>query len=186
MEIIWHGNTCFTFKSKNADVVVNPTPEAGKLKGDMVISNLGSEHAPVDGSARTFDWPGEYEMKEIPILGLQAPGETVIYCFEIEGIKICHLGELSENLTSEMIKSIGEVDLLLIKAGEGTNLSIKHATEIIEEIEPRMIMGMGEGSIEKELKDLGADKVEVLDKFTIKSSSELPEDHRKYIALNKA
>lgn len=186
MEIIWHGNTCFTFKSKSADVVVNPTAEAGKLKGDLVISNLDSDPAPVEGSTRTFDWPGEYEMKEVPILGLQTPGGTLIYCFEIDGIKICHLGELAENLTSEMVKSVGEVDILIIKAGDGTNLSAKHASELIEEIEPRVVVGMGEGSIEKELKDIGADKIEVLDKFTLKSSSELPEDHRKYIALNKA
>lgn len=186
MDIIWHGDTCFTFKSKNADVVVNPTKDSGKLKGDMVIHNLASEPAPVDGSARTFDWPGEYEMKEVPILGLQSPGGSLIYCFTIDGVKICHLGELGENLNSELVKSIGEVDVLFIEAGEGSGLTAKFASEIIEEIEPRVVIAMGKASGEKMLKDIGADKVEVMDKYTLKSASELPDDHRKYIAFSKA
>jgi L-ascorbate metabolism protein UlaG (beta-lactamase superfamily) len=199
MEIKWHADTCFTIKAKKKTIVLNPHREAGKLKGEMVISSL-AESAEVEGMERMFDWPGEYEMKNVPIVGMKAwvkskskdaeeggEGEsTTIFCFSVGKIKFCHLGELGHSLTSDMIESIGDVDILMIKVGEKSHLDSKKAMEIIEAIEPRIVIPMGTEKVAEALKDIGADKIETLDKFEIKSRKDLPEEQMQCVVLNPA
>jgi L-ascorbate metabolism protein UlaG (beta-lactamase superfamily) len=199
MEISWHGNTCFTVKDKGIAVVINPDKSAGKLSGDVVLSSL-SETIKIDGDPIVFDWPGEYEVKSVPIIGFQAwtkskskeedegtAGDpTIIFYFEVNGVKFCHLGDLGHVLTSETVKQVGDVDILMINGGKDGNLGNKKAVEVLEAIDPRVVMPMGDGEHNGLLKELGASEVENLDKFILKSSSELPDDKRKFVVLKKS
>lgn len=198
MEIIWHGNTCFSLKGKDSKVIINPDKEAGKLKGDIVLSSLKEGLAEVEDQKILFDWPGEYESQGIPILGFQAwtksrsqeeaegKGEsTIIFYLEIDGIKICHLAELGHVLTSDMVNKIGDVDILMIKIGENCNLDGKKAHEVIESIDPRVVIPMGAANSKDHLKDIGSESVESQDSFIVKQADELPEDKRIYVVLNK-
>jgi len=210
MDITWHGNTCFTIKNENTRLVIDPDKEAGKRKGEVVLSSLGENTEAVEGSEKVFDWPGEYEIKNIPILAFQAwteskpkkelkedaeEGEeievkqngekTIIFYFKIGKIKICHLGNLGHTLTSEVMKQLENVDILMINAGEGSNLGIKKAMEIVESIDPRVLIPMGSGAHADFLKELGAENIEAQEKFTVKKRSELPDDSRQYIVLQK-
>ena len=120
---------------------------------------------------KLFDRPGEYESRSIPINGFSAltkskakeskdkVDETIIFCFQVSGIKFCHLGELGHTLTSDMVNEIGDVDILMIKVGEGTNLDTKKAMEIIEAIQPRVIIPMGTENPAEALKEVGSDKI---------------------------
>lgn len=191
MEITWHGDICFTIKEKAVSVVLSPNKEAGKLKGSIVMNSYGEvPEVEVEGMERSFDWPGEYEMKDVPIVAMQAENgsgeQTIIFCFEVSGIKFCHLGELGHVPSNEMFKEIGDVDVLMIKVGEGSNLDSKKTMEVIEGIEPKVVIPMGADLSETVLKSLGADKIEALDKFEIKSNSDLPADQMRYVVLNKA
>lgn len=177
MEITWHDNTCFTIREKNTSLVIAPHKKAGKLDGSIVLSN-NSEVENVEGMQKLFDWPGEYEIKDIPIRGIPV-GSALIFCFNISGVKFCHLGELDSVPDSETIKEIGDVDVLMIKVG-------KNSTEIIEEIEPRIVVPMGENLAAGALKEIGAEKVETRDKFVLKSASDLPDEEMQYIVLNRA
>lgn len=198
MEIKWHGNTCFTLKDKGIELVINPDKEAGKLKGDMVLSSI-KDVAEVDGAEKVVDWAGEYEIKGVAISAFQAwtkskakeeeegatGDETIIFYFDIGGIKYCHLGAVGHVLTSDMVKEIGDVDILMIDMGEKSNLDGKKAMEIIEAIEPRILIPMGDGNIGEKLKDLGIEKPSTQEEYSIKTRSELPEDKRLTIILKK-
>lgn len=197
MEITWHEDTCFLIKGKTKSLVINPHRSSAKqLKGEIVLSSLADGEAEaVDGVEKMFDWPGEYEMKNVPINAFEAwttsksdskkADRTLIFCFEFGGVKFCHLGELGHSLTSDMVQEIGDVDILMIKVGAESNLDSKKAMEIIEAIEPRAVIPMGGVSPGAALKDIAGDKAESLDKFVISAASELPEDQMKYIVLNK-
>ena len=118
MEITWHDNTCFTVRGKKKSLVINPHKGADKLKGEIVLSSIGEEISEVQDSHKTFDWPGEYEVMDVPINAFEAwtkarSGEenskvdkTLIFCFQIGKVKFCHLGELGHTLTSEMVAEI--------------------------------------------------------------------------------
>lgn len=198
MEITWHKDSCFRIKGKKTAIVINPTKESGKLKGDLVLSSVGENLSEVDGMHKLFDWPGEYESKSIPINGFAAwtkskskeskekVDETIIFCFQVSGVKFCHLGELGHTLTSDMINEIGDVDVLMIKVGKGTNLDTKKAMEIIEAIQARVIIPMGTDNPAEALKEVGSDKLEKLEKLEFKSASELPTDQMRYVILDHA
>ena len=199
MEVTWHGDTCFTVKGREKQVVINPNKEAGNLKGNVVLLSSEEEggNIEVEGNPRKFDWPGEYEVGGIPIMAFLAwtkskskedAGEkgdtTLIFRFEVDGVKVCHLGDVGHVLTSDMVNEIGDVDVLMIKAGKDSNLDTKKATEIIEAIEPRIVVPMGLNP-EAVLKDLGADKIEKHEKFVIKAVADLPESQMQYVLLAK-
>ncbi len=200
MEITWNGNDSFTVKGKNVTVVTNPVIGSEKSKGEVVLVNTSGETAELEGAVKTFSWPGEYEVRDVPVHGFQAwtksrskdeeeekeevPG-TVIYYFKIDGVKFCHLGELGHKLTSEMINKIGDIDVLFMPTGEDTNLDTKKAMDVLEAIDPRVVIPMGAGDFTPLLKELGAEGEERLAKFVIKSTSELPDDKRLNVVLNK-
>jgi len=201
MEITWHNNSCFTIKDKGTTFVINPEGKSGKLKADFVLSSLGEKETPahVEGATKVFNWPGEYEIKDVPIVGFQAwtksksaenekekIEKTILFRFQVDGVKVCHLGELGHTLTSDMLKEIGDVDVLMVKIGKGSNLEAKKASEIIEGIEPRIIIPMGEDDLKGALKGIWSDTVEVMDKLVIKSRADLPEEKTRCVILNKA
>lgn len=197
MEIKWHGNTCFTLKGKETTVLINPDKQAGSITGNIVLSSL-EETAEVKDADTVVDWPGEYEIQGVSIEGFRAwtkskskeeedgtGDETIIYYFNIEGIKVCHLGAVGHVLTSDIVKEIGDVDILMIDLGEKSNLDGKKPMEIIEAIEPRIVMPMGEGDLSATMKELGLEKSSPEESYVIKSRSELPDDKRLTVLLKK-
>lgn len=197
MEITWHGNQCFKVKGKRASVVINPGREAKGLKGNIVLNSTNAE-VEADELAKVVDWPGEYEITDVPIVGFQAwttgkSGEeggekgdqTIIFYFKVDGVKFCHLGSLGHVLTSEMINKIGDVDVLMIDAGSTSNLNSKKTLDVVEAIEPKALIPMGDGKFADLLKELGAAGTAAEDKVTLKSASELPTEKRSYLVLNQ-
>ncbi len=177
-------------KDKSVTVVVNPNKDIAKLNADVCMLSNGEEGKDLANFGKLFNWPGEYEIKGVPITALQAwtqdKKETLIFFFDVDDVSFCHLGEVGHILTSDMLNEIGDVDILMISCGPGTNLDTKKAMEIIEAIEPRIVIPMGEQATTSLKKEVGAENIEAIDKFVIKSSSELPEDQMKYVILNKS
>lgn len=165
MDIQWHGLSCFTIKGKNATIVIDPydAKEVGlkplKLSADIVLSNadFSLHHNVADFNGATiFDWPGEYESKGVIIQGVSAfdrprdkedpkkdnAQRVIIYALQVDGFKICHLSNLGHKLTSEMQEAIGDVDILLVPIGGGVGLDAKKAHEVIEQLDPRIVIPM--------------------------------------------
>ncbi len=70
-------------------------------------------------------------------------GPDTITVFNVDGLRICHLGDLGElSLTPEQLKSIGPVDVLMIPVGGFFTIDAQEATAIIREIKPRVILPM--------------------------------------------
>jgi len=44
-------------------------------------------------------------------------GENTIICFEVDGIRICHTGDLGHQLSDEQVAELGRVDILLLCVG---------------------------------------------------------------------
>ncbi|MQK95695.1 MBL fold metallo-hydrolase, partial [Escherichia coli] len=84
---------------------------------------------------------GEYEVKEVFIKAIPSfhdnskgkeRGENLIFLIEVEGLKLCHLGDFGQKeLESEQIEEIGEVDILMIPVGGKYTISFKEAIKIM-------------------------------------------------------
>lgn len=219
MQIIWHGQSCFQIiarREKNNQVLIVSDPfseEIGlrvpRLEADIVlITHHHHDHnniKAVSGSPFLIEGPGEYEIKEVFVQGIPAWHDNVsgkerdqntIYTIEVEGMRLCHLGDLGQKeLTADQLEKIGEIDILMIPVGGIYTISAKEAPKIMAQIEPKIIIPMhyqipklnlpagGKlDGLDKFLKTMGIKSIEPLPKLSIKKK-DLSEEEAKIIVL---
>ena len=123
--------------------------------------------------------PGDYEVKEIFIKG--ALSNTLIdnkkyintiYSLSVDGISIAFLGALGEgeSLSKEALESINTPDILFVPIGGEGILDPKAASKLASSLEPKIIIPMDYDAISLKafLKESGSEKIEALDKLTLK------------------
>jgi len=161
MDIFYLGHSSFKLKGKNASVIIDPfdSKKVGlkysSNEADIVsVSHEHKDHnavGVVKGEPKVISGPGEYEIKGISILGFSSfhdskngeeRGKNTIYVFEIDGIKICHLGDLGHKLSDSLIESLGDIDVLMIPVGGIYTIGPTEAVEIVKDIEPSFILPM--------------------------------------------
>lgn len=67
-------------------------------------------------------------------------GKNAIFVFEFDGIKVVHLGDLGDSLSSESIQKIGAVDVVMIPVGGTYTIFGKEADHVISQLKPKMIV----------------------------------------------
>ena len=159
----WYGQACF--KIENSLVMITD-PHNGKTVGlnppptnvaDLVtISHGHHDHASgrdlvSRGGSVIIEKPGSYVKKGIKITGIDSyhdrekgaeRGENAIFVFEMEGVRICHLGDLGHLLDESYIEKIDSVDVLLIPVGGNYTIDGKEAVETIEQLSPQVVIPM--------------------------------------------
>ncbi|HEX7456445.1 MAG TPA: MBL fold metallo-hydrolase [Candidatus Nanoarchaeia archaeon] len=211
MDITYLGQSSFKLKGKKATAVTDPYDASTGLKfpktaADIVtISHDHAGHSAADlvvGEPFVVTGPGEYEIKEVKIIGVASyhdekggkeRGKNTIFNIKINGLWICHLGDLGQNqLSNIQMEGIGRVDVLLLPVGGVYTIDAVVASKIAAELEPSVVIPMhfldSEGNsqlepAEKFLKEMGAEKVEAQPKLTI-LRERLPEELT-VVLLNK-
>lgn len=215
MDIFYSGHSSFRLKGKTATVVTDPfDPKMVGFKypsteADIVtISHDHDDHNKADlikADPKIISGPGEYEIKEVTILGFpsfhdskkgEERGKNTIYVFEIDGIRVCHLGDLGEKLSETLIEALGEIDVLLIPVGGTYTIGSREAVELVQDIEPSYVLpmhfladGMNKTSFEKLepvdpfLREVGL-TVEKMPKLSIKKE-EIDTEVQKVILLER-
>lgn len=155
MQISWQGLSCFEITTNTAtgEVVVVTDPydnETGlrfprSLEANVVCVSHDEGDAnnvsAVLGDPFVVNMPGEYEVKDVFVYASQV-GDTRVFRIESEGIHIAHLGSLNRVLTDKELDVLGTIDILMIPVGGGRVLSPKLASEVIAQIEPRVVIPM--------------------------------------------
>ena len=146
--------------------------------------------------------PGEYEVKDVFIYGIscfhdknegQDRGENTIYRIEIDGLTLVHLGDLGHTFANGQLEKLKQVDILFIPVGGVCTIDGKAASEVISQIEPRIVIPMHYkipglnlklDSLDKFCKEIGVCPTEKLPKLKI-VKKDLPSEEMKVIILNK-
>lgn len=216
VEIAYLGHSCFRIKGKTAAIVCDPYDSyvgfkmPSSVEGDVVtVSHGHKDHsfvAGVKGEPFVISEPGEYEIKEVEILGFSTShdeksgterGGNVVYYFKIDNLGIVHLGDLGHRLSPEQVEAVNEVDILLVPVGGFYTIDATGAHEVIDQLEPKIVVpmhfrtkkhdvkvfGKVEG-LDVFLKEMGEEKVEPQKKLKIKSRADLPEE-RKIVVLER-
>jgi len=202
MEITWYGHSCFRLTERlMATVVTDPYDTANvgyaplKLKADVVtISHDASGHNNTDavkGTAHVITGPGEFEIGEVFITGVQTNGKAnngvlrnTLYVFDYNGIKVAHLGDLKRVPTQSEVEALGEVNVALVPVGGGGGLNAATAAEVISLLEPNIVVPMHYAtkdtklelaSLDKFLKEMGLGAAQPEPSLKVTRSS-LPEE----------
>jgi len=164
MFISYLGHSCFKIQDKigsdGVTVVTDPFDKDFGLKvpnfeADVVTISHGhadhSNSSSLRGNPFVVDVPGEYEIKGAMVVGVESfhddkqgadRGKNTIFRIEVDGIVIAHLGDLGHSLSDEQLAQLGVIDILLIPVGGKYTLDAKKAVEVVNQIEPRIVIPM--------------------------------------------
>ena len=161
MDITYIGHASFKLRGKHITIVTDPYKDTVGLKfpknitSDIVtISHDHDDHNQADnvgGLPYVIKGPGEYEVKEISVLGVSTfhdaqkgstRGKNTMYRIEVDGLTILHAGDLGHTLSSEILEDIGNVDILLIPVGGFYTIDAKTAAAVVHDVEPSIVIPM--------------------------------------------
>ena len=159
MEISWLGHSCFRLRSADLVVVTDPYPATLGLAPEtrpatvVTVSNTHPNHSnagEVRGGPQVFDAAGEYEYSGVAVRGVMTPlpegvpleRRNVAYAIEIDGVNICHLGDISLPLTPRQAEELAPVDVLLLPAGGGCTLALDQAVQTIQDLDAKVVIPM--------------------------------------------
>ena len=151
--------------------------EKFEIKAKEAVVSL-SDNISVNGFV--FPGAGEYERSGVFIEGIATNGD-VIYLVRTEDMKLCYLGKMSNELSDEEAKEIGDVDILFLPLGENGSMEIKKALKVLSKIDPRIVIPMLYSSLDEFKKSEGIHDGEI-PMLKIKKD-ELPVDERRNIIL---
>jgi L-ascorbate metabolism protein UlaG (beta-lactamase superfamily) len=161
MKIKWFGHSCFLLTSSNgARVLTDPFDESvgykvPKMQADIVTtSHKHYDHynlEALEGEYVHLDSPGHFVVKDIDITGIgtyhdkeygRKRGSNVVFVFDMDGLKVCHLGDLGYILPDEQIKEIGQADILLLPVGGTYTIDFQEAAELVSLMNPKVVIPM--------------------------------------------
>jgi len=205
MEITWYGHSCFRITERGmASVVTDPFDHTVigyselNLRADIVtVSHDAPGHnytKVVKSNKWQIDGPGEYEIGGVFLTAVPAGksdkngnSRNMVFIFDYDGVTVGHLGDLDSVPTRKEVDAFGKVDVLLIPVGGGKGLSAAKATEVINLIEPGIVIPMHYSTPACKLKldSLGAflkqiglsDKAETVESLKV-TKRDIPEETR--------
>jgi len=159
MEITYFGLNAVRLRGREATVMIDPyEPKLGlapvRLNVQIVIfTHEDPTHFSTQGLAgdpHIVTGAGEFEIKAVAMTGTQTyhdgkkgaeRGKNFIYTVEIDDLRICHLGHLGHGLSEDQLEGIGsKIDVLFVPIGGGSHINSAQATEIVNQIEPKLVV----------------------------------------------
>jgi L-ascorbate metabolism protein UlaG (beta-lactamase superfamily) len=198
LDITWLGHSCFRIKGKEVVIITDPVNpntgySTGKLRGDIVtLSHSHAGHSYIeamDGEYKVIKSPGEYEIKGIFINVFPSfhdnkngaeKGKNNICLFEIEGLTICHLGDIGQTIPSNLTEEISDVGVLFIPVGGISTIDGSVAADIVRNLSPKIVIPMHYKTpeankdlepIDKFLKKMGIKEIESQVKLSVNRST---------------
>ena len=161
MKIKWLGHACFMITSDSGiRIITDPYFTGGGLSygeikesADIVtVSHEHGDHNNVSGvrgnpeAVRGTARVKGIEFKDISTYhddsGGSQRGKNTIFCFTVDGIRVCHLGDLGHQLSDTQVAELGIVDILLIPVGGFFTIDAKVAGQVCDRLKPRVIIPM--------------------------------------------
>ena len=167
MKIKWLGHASFLIASDTgtkiitdpfeASYVASGGPSYGDIEESADIVTVSHDHtdhsnvATVRGKPDVIRKVGITKVKGMEFKGIASHhdeaggskrGKNTIFCFEVDGIRVCHLGDLGHQLSDKQASELGDVDILLIPVGGYYTIDAKVATQICVQLKPKVIIPM--------------------------------------------
>ncbi len=166
MKIKWYGHAAFLITSSQGLKIITDPYESGAYGGQLAYGKIrdqadialtSHDHADhndtnsLPGSPQIVKGAGTKSIKGMSFKGIATyhdpskgseRGSNTIFAFSVDGIKICHLGDLGHVLSEKEIAEIGAVDILLIPVGGYFTIDSKEATKVGEQISPKVLIPM--------------------------------------------
>ena len=163
MKIKWLGHSAFLITSTAGIKIVTDPYTIGnginylpieELSDIVTVSHIHGDHSnisAVKGSPVILKEQGSYHIKGIDIKGVQVyhdntlgsqRGRNLVFCFKVDGVVVCHAGDLGHTLSQGQIDEIGQVDVLMLPIGGFYTIDAREASIIAQSLKPRIVIPM--------------------------------------------
>ena len=163
MRVKWLGHSCFLITSKGGlRVITDPYAVGGginyspiKETADVVVVSHGhddhSNVSTVQGKPEVVKGDGIKTAKSVQFRGIatyhdaaqgKQRGLNTVFCFTIDDIKLCHLGDLGHVLSPEQVNEIGAVDILFVPVGGFYTIDAPVASQVCDQLKPKVVIPM--------------------------------------------
>jgi L-ascorbate metabolism protein UlaG (beta-lactamase superfamily) len=163
MKVKWLGHAAFLLTSeKGVRIITDPYKTGGELKyaeikepADVVtVSHEHFDHnntSSVQGKPEIFRGPGAKIIKDIKFTAIAAFHDTengilrstnTIICMDIDGMRVCHLGDLGHLLNDDQRAQAGKIDVLFIPVGGLYTIDAATATKLVDALKPKVVIPM--------------------------------------------
>jgi len=161
MKIKWLGHAAFLITLDSGTRIITDPYETGnglnygRIEEPADIVTISHDHfdhsnvATVQGNPQVVR--GTTEAKGIKFRGIPTyhdeaggsqRGSNIILCFEVDGVNVCHIGDLGHPLSDTQLAELGEVDILLIPVGGFFTIDARVASQVCDQLKPRVIIPM--------------------------------------------
>lgn len=162
MRLVWHGHSCFEIDDGDVTVVIDPhdgrslgikppsasadlvlmTHDHYDHSAFRVIRGIHDDFLAVDGrfSSRGLTIDGFPTFHDLECGGKF--GSNTMYRFTIDGISVCHCGDIGAMPSDEILDELQGTDILLVPVGEINTLCIEALNEMISRISPKVVIPM--------------------------------------------
>jgi L-ascorbate metabolism protein UlaG (beta-lactamase superfamily) len=167
----WFGQSAFMLSGEKA-VFVDPFgdmsaaasrglqfdyPPIEGVEADLVlVTHEHRDHNAVDvvgGSPAVLrSTPGRFESPVGEVVAVASEhddaagtvrGANTIFCFGLDGLRMCHLGDLGQPaLRPEQREAIGAVDVLFVPVGGGPTIGGAASADVVRSVAPRLVVPM--------------------------------------------
>ena len=163
MKIQWLGHAAFLITANDGTkILTDPYKPADNLKYGSIrekvdVVTTSHEHgdhgytAELPAQPQVLRGAGSKEAKGITFKGVATShdvtggsqrGSNVVFCFAVDNVRLCHLGDLGHGLSQAQISEIGPVDVLLTPVGGFYTIDAAVASQVVNQLEPKVVIPM--------------------------------------------
>ena len=160
MRLCYLGHSCFLLAAENGTrIVTDPYSGIGyempRVAADFVVCTHGHyDHAYADGvdcAHAPVVRAGKYDLGGVRAQGFDSfhdevrgakRGKNVVFVFEADGARVCHMGDIGQPCTKEFVQKLGAVDVLLLPVGGTYTVDAAGAMEYARAIAPKIAVPM--------------------------------------------
>ena len=161
MKIEYLGHSCFRLTDEKGVVLLtDPYTRVGYelprgLRADIVTVSHGHfDHnnvSAIENRAKIVNAAGKTVYEDVTIEGIATwhddkqgalRGGNVVYKIGMDGLTVCHLGDLGEAFREDLAEKIGQVDVLLLPIGGTYTIDAVQAAEYVRKLQPKLVIPM--------------------------------------------
>ncbi len=166
MKVKWFGHAAFLLTADDGTKIITDPYVPGAYDGAIGYApireladavTVSHDHADHNGSAELPGNPqvlkgkGNWSVRGIKIFSLETfhdkskgreRGRNLIFVYEIDQIKLTHLGDLGEIPDEGTIKAIGQPNVVLIPVGGTFTIDAKEAKRVVDLLKPQVVIPM--------------------------------------------
>ena len=181
MKIQSQGADSLVLSGKNVQVAFNPVSSPNGNTDFVALSQPGASTDVV--AKKVFNTPGEFEVSGVLAEGFFTDNRTnVVHKVVVDDIALVHFGNLKEAPDAEFYERLGEnVDIVVLVLGP--EFDDKKAKALIDKIDPRMAVVVGDNQFFPKMVDNTGAKTAEENPMSVSKSS-LSDDKTDVIILS--